>query len=313
MKSKEEIVFLAKDVTKQYRKKNMGDKFNALDMFNMTIRRGDIYGFVGKNGAGKTTLMRILTGRIKQTSGEIELFGRTGEKELSVYRRRIGAIIEAPAVYPGMTARDNLEVLRLQCGMQGADCISDVCKIVGLEDVGAKKVKDFSLGMKQRLGLAMALLGNKEFLVLDEPVNGLDPEGIIEFREILKKINKEYGTTILVSSHLLGELDQIATCYGFIHKGKMVEEISSKKIQEKCSPCLNIRVDDVQKAKIILGKMFPEQKLEIVKGHKIHIYDFSGDTEMIMKMLLEDNVNIREMTVERVNLEGYYMSVIGRG
>lgn len=308
-----EIVFSAKSVTKQYRKKNMGEKFNALDKFNMEIRRGDIYGFVGKNGAGKTTLMRILTGRIGQTSGEIELFGKKEKKELSVYRRHIGAVIESPAVYPGMTARDNLEVLRLQCGIQGTDCISDVLKTVRLEDVGTKRVKDFSLGMKQRLGLAMALLGNKEFLVLDEPVNGLDPEGIIEFREILKKLNKEYGTTILVSSHLLEELDQIATYYGFIHKGKMVEEISSKKIWEKCSPYLSISVDDVLKAKEILGKMFPKQEVEIVKGHKIHIYDFSGDTEIIMRMLVEDNVYIREMTVERVKLEEYYMSVIGRG
>lgn len=309
----EEIVFSAKNVTKQYRRKSMGDKFNALDKFNMEIRRGDIYGFVGRNGAGKTTLMRILTGRIKQTSGEIALFGKKEKKELFVYRRRIGAVIEAPAVYSGITARDNLEVLRLQCGIQGSDCISDVCKMVGLEDVEAKKVKDFSLGMKQRLSLAMALLGNKEFLVLDEPINGLDPEGIIEFREILKKLNKKYGTTILISSHLLGELDQIATCYGFIHKGKMIEEISSEKIREKCSSCLKISVDDVQKAKVILEKMFPKQKVEVVTRYKIHIYDFSGDTESMMKMLMENSISIREMKVENVTLEKYYMSVMGRG
>lgn len=226
-----ETVFAARNLVKQYRKAHSFDKFSALDGLDMEIHRGDIYGFVGKNGAGKTTLMRILTGRVRETSGEIELFGKCDAKELCTERGRIGAMIETPSLYPGMTAKDNLEVLRLQYGIDARTSVSDVLKLVDLEDAAEKKAKDFSLGMKQRLGLAMALLGNREFLILDEPVNGLDPEGMIEFREILKKLNKEQGTTILISSHLLKELDMLATCYGFIKAGKMVEEVSAAQLE----------------------------------------------------------------------------------
>ncbi len=308
-----ETIFSARNLTKQYSKTHKHHKFNALDKFHMEIHRGEIYGFVGENGAGKTTLMRILSGRTMRTSGEIELFGCSDERELCIHRGRIGALIETPALYPGMTARDNLEVLRLQQGMTEIDCIADVLKTVGLENTASKKVKDFSLGMKQRLGLAMALLGNREFLVLDEPVNGLDPEGIVEFREILKRWNREHGTTILVSSHLLSELNQLATCYGFIHAGRMVEQISSEKLQEKCTTYLSIRVDDVQKAAAVLRKMFQELKLEIITDHKVYIYGFSGDTGIIMKVLVTGDVNVKEMRVCSAGLENYYISVIKGG
>lgn len=235
-----ETIFSARNLTKKYR------KGSALVDVNMEIRRGDIYGFVGGNGAGKTTLMRILTGMVRQTSGEVELFGKGKTKELCVQRGRIGAMIETPALYPGMTAKDNLEVLRLQRGLTGRECMDEVLETVGLVDTLSKKVRDFSLGMKQRLGLAMALLGNREFLVLDEPINGLDPEGIVAFRNILKKLNQERGTTILISSHLLGELDQLATCYGFIYKGKMVEQISAKKLREKALVSEAINVNEMK-------------------------------------------------------------------
>ncbi|MDE6626170.1 MAG: ATP-binding cassette domain-containing protein [Lachnospiraceae bacterium] len=235
-----EIIFAASNLTKQYRRafdiKSGGfytDRFYALDGLCMEIHKGDIYGFVGKNGAGKTTLMRILAGRARQSAGKVEFFGESEEKGLCVQRRRIGAMIEIPALYLGMTATDNLEVLRLQYGISGRGCILELLKLVGLTDAADKRVKDFSLGMKQRLGLAMALMSNREFLVLDEPINGLDPEGIVEFRELLKKLNRELGITILISSHLLGELSQLATCYGFIHKGKMVEEITAERLREK--------------------------------------------------------------------------------
>jgi len=308
-----ETIFSAENLTKQYRKAHTFNKFNALDNFQMEIHRGDIYGFVGENGAGKTTLMRILSGRIRQTSGVIEIFGNSDERNLCIQRGRIGALIETPALYPGMTARGNLEVLRLQRGNTERYCIADVLKTVGLENSESKKVKDFSLGMKQRLGLAMALLGSQEFLVLDEPVNGLDPEGIVEFREILKRLNQEQGITILISSHLLGELNQLATCYGFIHAGKMVEQITAEKLREKCMTYLNIRVDDVQKATAILKKTFPEFNLEIISEHKIHIYGFSGDTGIIIKLLVTGDVNVKEMTVCSAGLENYYMSVIKGG
>ena len=228
-----EVIFSAKNLTKQYKKKNSKKIFNALDDFNMEIHRGDIYGFVGKNGAGKTTLMRILTGRCRQTNGEIWLFGKSDGDDYCKQLGRVGALIETPAVFLGMTAWDNLEVLQLQYGIRGTECISEALELVGLQDAGAKKVKDFSFGMKQRLGLAQAIMGGREFLVLDEPTNGLDPEGIIEFRTIIKKLNKEKGVTILISSHMLNELSQLATCYGFIREGKMVREISADEMKMK--------------------------------------------------------------------------------
>ena len=228
-----EIIFSAKNVTKQYKVKYKSYKLKALDHFNMEIRRGEIYGFVGRNGAGKTTLMRILTGRARQTSGEIKLFGQSDEEGMCALRKNIGAIIEQPALYLGMTAYDNLKAVSLQKGTSDYDKIDDILELVGLADEKWKKAKDFSLGMKQRLALGIALMGEPEFLVLDEPINGLDPEGIVEFRQLIKKLNIERNVTVLISSHLLGELDQLATCYGFIKSGKMIEEISAATLHER--------------------------------------------------------------------------------
>lgn len=309
----EEIIFTAKSLEKQYWKIKTFERCQALDGLDMEIHRGDIYGFAGENGAGKTTLMRIMTGRAQQTSGEITLFGKSSVPELCTQRGRIGALIEAPALYPGMTAEDNLEVLRLQRGLAGRRCISEVLETVGLADMAPKKVKDFSLGMKQRLGLAMTLLGNREFLVLDEPVNGLDPEGIIELRELLMKLNKERGITILISSHLLGELNQLATCYGFIHKGKMVEQISAEKLKRKCRKYLSIRVSDVHKTAAILQKQFSKLETEIITENRVHLYDFSGNTGEVIKALVKGEINVKEIKPESSSLEEYYMSVIKGG
>lgn len=305
-----EIIFKAQNLSKQYLRFKTFEKCHALDRFDMEIHRGEIYGFVGENGAGKTTLMRILTGRARQTSGELTLFGETSARGLCTQRSRIGALIEVPALYQGMTAWDNLEVLRRQRGLTGIGCITEALKDVGLSDVATKKVKDFSLGMKQRLGLALTLLGNQEFLVLDEPVNGLDPEGIVEFRELLKKLNQERGITILISSHLLGELGQLATCYGFIHKGKMVEQVSAERLREKCRTYLSIRVSDTQKTIKILQNQFPKLDAEIITGNRVHLYGFSGNTGEVMKTLVSGDINVKEMKVERTGLETYYMSVI---
>ena len=206
----------------------------ALDNVDITIKRGEIYGLIGENGAGKTTLMRIMSGLVFKTSGEISLFETSDKNSLAKQRQRIGFIVETPAIYPDMTATENLEVQRLQRGISGKACIEKALHMVGLTNTGTKKAKHFSLGMKQRLGLAAALLSEPEFLVLDEPVNGLDPTGIVEIREILKKLNNEHGTTILISSHMLGELYQLASCYGFIHEGKILEQITLAQLDERC-------------------------------------------------------------------------------
>lgn len=226
-----EIIFKAESIVKKYKKKR---EFIALNGLDMEIRRGDIYGFVGENGAGKSTLLRILAGRVRQTSGNIALFGESSEKKLCQKRRHINGIIEAPAFYPDLTAWDNLEICRLQRGIADQGCIHKVLKLVGLEgeDIDSTKTRKFSLGMKQRLGIAMVLLGEPQFLFFDEPLNGLDPVGIQEFHTLIRAMNKN-GITILISSHMLRELHSVATCYGFIHKGKMIEQISSTELIAK--------------------------------------------------------------------------------
>jgi len=200
-------------------------RVNTLEDVNMTIKKGQIYGFIGQNGAGKTTLIRILAGLTFKDQGSLELFGETEERKIELSRRRIACIIDTPSFYPDKTAYSNLEIERIQKGIPGKQCIEKALMMVGLNDVKKKKVKSFSLGMKQRLGIAMALLGDPELLILDEPINGLDPMGIVEVREMLKKLNVEYGVTILISSHILSELYQLASYYGVIHKGKLLEQI----------------------------------------------------------------------------------------
>lgn len=227
----EDIIFKAEGLVKKYKKKQ---SFMALNDFNMEIHRGDIYGFVGENGAGKTTLMRILAGRARPTSGCVTLFGENSEKGLCRKRRHINGIIETPSFYPDLTAWDNLEVCRLQRGITDRERICKSLTAVGLtgDDADSTKVGKFSLGMKQRLCIAMALLGRPQFLFFDEPLNGLDPVGIRSFHKLIRAINKN-GATILISSHMLHELESLATCYGFIHQGTMMEQISSAEIKTK--------------------------------------------------------------------------------
>ena len=203
----------------------------------MEIRRGEIYGFVGKNGAGKTTLLRVIAGAVLLTGGTMELFGERDPEKMHLQRRRINGLIEGPALNQSMTAQDNLKVCCMQRGLDSRQCIDEVLEQVGLTqfELEKRKVREFSLGMKQRLGIAMALLGKPEFLFLDEPLNGLDPEGIRDFRELMLRLNQEQGTTILISSHLLRELTQIASCYGFIDKGKMIEQITAQELEKKTS------------------------------------------------------------------------------
>lgn len=301
-----EKIFTAKKLTKKY-------KTYALNQFDMEICKGDIYGFIGRNGAGKTTLMRILTGRAVQSGGDICLFGESNPDKLYLQRRRVGAIIEGPAFYLGMTAEDNLEVIRLQYGIKEKKCIKELLKTVGLEDTGTKKAKDFSLGMKQRLGIAMALIGKPELLVLDEPVNGLDPEGILQLRELIKKLNKEQGITILISSHILSELDQLATCYGFIDKGKMKEQIQADELIAKCKPYLSVRAGNVQNAAAVLKHMFPDNELEIVSESRVNLYGFTGSTKELIKELVLNEADVKEVKAEGESLERYYMSLINKG
>ena len=300
-----QTIFEAKNLSKKY------GGLLALSGADMTIRKGDIYGFVGENGAGKTTLIRILAGTAFKTGGDISLFGVSDDGQLPSQRRRMGGIIENPAVYPDLTAAENLEIARLQRGIPGTACIQKTLTAVGLTDTGKKKAKNFSLGMRQRLGLATALISEPEFLVLDEPTNGLDPVGIVEFRELIKKLNTERGITILISSHILGELYQLATCYGFIHKGAMLEQLSLAELSEKCRRHIYMRVSDPPKTAAILEKQLGTTRFEVLHDGVIRLYDFLDDTGRVSGAVVGGGVTLLELTCKGDDLEQYYMHMIG--
>ena len=260
------VVLKTYNITKKY-----GEQL-AVDNVNMTIKKGDIYGFIGQNGAGKTTLIRLITGLIHKSGGEIELLGANEENELNKARTMVGSLIESPSLYTNMTARENLEVSRLVRNIPGKKCIDEVLELVGLKDVEKKKVKNFSLGMRQRLGIANALMGNPKLLILDEPINGLDPMGIVEIRELLKKINKEKDMTILISSHILSELSELATTYGIISNGKLIEEITAKQLSEKCRQYIDLKVDDTARAVILLERELGISDYEVLEDSNIKVF-----------------------------------------
>ena len=298
-------VLKTKSLSKEYK------KIVALENINISIKKGDIYGLIGENGAGKTTLTRLITGLIYQTNGEIELFEEMEASKLSKQRRRIGCIIESPVLYEDMTAKQNLEIIRVQMGIPGKGCIDEVLNLVNLPDTKSKKVKDFSLGMKQRLALAIALLGDPEFLILDEPINGLDPIGIIEFRELIKKLNREKKITILISSHILSELHQLATYYGIIHKGKLIEEISVEELNERCKKHINLEVDDSSKASIILENNLKIKNFSVLPNNVIKIYDYLDRVKLISNELVSNGVGIERINTQGDGLEEYFTRLIG--
>lgn len=292
-------------ISKQYK------KHTALDNVSLSINKGDIYGFIGQNGAGKTTLIRLVTGLIYPSNGSFMLFGATSEKEKAKARKRIGSIIESPALYGHMTAYDNLEIRRLQQGIPGRDCIEKSLALVGLEDTGNKKVNNFSLGMKQRLAIAGALLGDPEFIILDEPTNGLDPSGIIEIRELLKKLNRERELTILISSHILSELYQLATRFGIIHHGRLIEELSIQELDVKCQQHLQIRVNNKNLAATVLEAKLDTTNFEVLSDGLIRLYEFVDIPGRVSTALVEGGVVIEQLTPAGDDLETFYMRLIG--
>ncbi|MGM9978504.1 MAG: ATP-binding cassette domain-containing protein [Clostridium sp.] len=301
----EDIVLKTHNITKKYGSQLSNDKIT------MTIKKGEIYGLIGKNGAGKTTLFRIITGLSHKTSGDLELFGKSAEKELNMARTMIGSLIESPAFYGSMTAKENLEVSRLIRNIAGKECIDEVLELVGLADTGKKKVKNFSLGMRQRLGIANALLGNPKLLILDEPINGLDPMGIVEIRELLKKVNKEKDVTILISSHILGELSELATCYGIINNGKLVEEISVDELNKKCKKYIELIVDDVARASTILEKELSITDYEVLENNKIEIFSNLDSSGLINSTLSKKGVVVEKINIKGKSLEEYFMNKVG--
>ena len=274
----------------------------------MHIHKGDIYGFIGKNGAGKTTFMRTVAGMAAPSGGTMQLFG---SDELEKERERIGTLIEHSGVYPNMTAYENLEVVRRNYGIVDSQAVEDVLDLVGLADTGKKKVKNFSMGMKQRLGIGMALLRNPDFLILDEPINGLDPAGIKEIRELLLKLNQEREITILISSHILGELSKMATRYGIIRDGELVEEFDAEELAERCRRCQKIVVDDANRASRILEEVLQITNYDVKNDGTLRVFEHLDELERTNRELVLGGVNVKESYLSGQDLEGYFMDLLG--
>lgn len=283
----------------------------AVNNVNMLINKGDIYGLVGKNGAGKTTLIRMICGLTVPTAGEIELFNETSIEGLNKSRMRTGCIIETPSFFPYLSAEKNLEYYRIQRGIPEKDCVKDVLRFVNLDDTGKKKFKNFSLGMKQRLGLALAIMVSPDLLVLDEPINGLDPTGIVEFREILLRLNREKNTTIIISSHILSELSQLANQYGFINNGRFIEQISAKELDEKCKSCLLMKVNNTEKASVIIEKQLGATRFEVINNNQIRLYELIDTPEIVVEALVKNGVMLSAISQLGANLENYFIDLVG--
>ena len=290
--------------------KQYGD-FQALKGLTMHIPKGAIYGIVGKNGAGKTTLIRLLAGLQRPSSGEYMLYGVSHtSKEIAKVRRRMGAVVEEPSVYQDMTAADNLKQQYRILGLPSFERITELLALVGLSDTGKKKVKNFSLGMRQRLGIAIALAGDPDFLVLDEPANGLDPQGIVEIRELILKLNRERQITVLLSSHILDELSRLATHYGFIDKGRMVKEISAEELEAACRKCTRVEVTDTKALSRVLETMGMEY--EIRSDREADIFAKVNVTKLVFALRAE-GCDLLDITKREESLESYYINLVGGG
>lgn len=300
-----EYCLTANGICKQYK------HFKALNGLSMHVPKGAIYGFVGKNGAGKTTMIRLICGLQEPTAGEYTLYGvKNTQKEISRVRRRMGAVVETPSLYLEMTAADNLKEQYRVLGKPSFDGVEELLELVGLADTGKKKVKNFSLGMRQRLGIAVALCGDPDFLVLDEPVNGLDPQGIVETRELILKLNRERQITVLISSHILDELSRLATHYGFIDNGVIIKEIGGEELAAACRKCIRLSVTDTGALCRVLDKQGLEYR--IVSRTEADVYGDLEITQFIMT-LAEEGCVIKSMHEHDESLENYYINLVGGG
>lgn len=292
-----------KNLTKEF------GKFKAVNDVNLHIKRGAIYGFIGRNGAGKTTFLKMISSLSAPSSGEIIMFGKKG-KEFIQIRDRIGCLIEAPGLYPNMSAYNNLKIKCIALGYNKKSYIDELLCIVGLESVKNKKVKKFSLGMKQRLGIAMALVGEPDLLVLDEPINGLDPQGIAEVRDTILKLKDERNMTVIISSHILEELSKIATDYGIIHNGVLLQELSREELLKKCGERIEIVTDNTQAAVPVLDKL-NITNYQVVDSEKVLIFERLDDSAAIGRELIMNNINIKELSVTKEELESYFLNMTG--
>lgn len=301
----EQIIINVKDLTKQYKKQTV------VNHANFQIKKGSICGLVGPNGAGKTTIMKMLGGLVLPSEGSMSIFGNTDEKSWAKARERMSFMIETPYANQNLTAQQNLEKQRLQKGLPDQTRIDEVLKKVGLENVDKKKIKEFSLGMKQRFGLANALLAKPEIMVLDEPINGLDPEGIVEIRELLMKLNQQENITIMISSHILSELSLMCDGYLFIQGGNIVKHLTREELHQECRNYLHIHTDNDELALAVLQEKLQITSFDVQKDGSITLYEYVDNVAPVSRTLFENGVLPLELRNGGESLEEYYMSIVG--
>ncbi|MFD1413659.1 ATP-binding cassette domain-containing protein [Oceanobacillus jeddahense] len=293
---------------------DLGKRFNGSNVVsnvNMNIKKGEIYGLLGPNGSGKSTIMKMILNLLKPSQGAIEVFSETLTNKSYEIFKRMNAIIEYPIFYEKLTAEDNLDMHCEYMGYYNKQDIKNALDLVNLKNINNKAVKNFSLGMKQRLGIARAVITKPELLILDEPVNGLDPVGIIEIRDLLEMLNKEYGITILISSHILAEIEQIADTIGVMNNGYLVEEVSMDSIRENNAEYIEIETDDVQKTVYIIDSELNIQNFKVLDMNKIRIYETGMSQNQIYKKLMENDISITSINTKTASLEDYFLSLIG--
>lgn len=298
-----DVILKTNNLTKKYK------DFTALNNANITINKGDIYGLIGRNGAGKTTLMKVITTLTNKTSGEFYLFDKD-DSDLTETKRRIGCLIENPAFFENLTAYQNLKYYAIQKGIVDYSQIDKVLDLVKLSDSKNKKFKTFSLGMKQRLGIAFAMLDNPDFVILDEPINGLDPIGISELRETLKKLNEESNITMLISSHILSELYLLANRFCFIEKGKIIKELSKEELDVECSRAIVIKTNNVKETCLILEKELNTTNYKVIDKHEVRLYDYLDNSGKVNKELAKNDIDVISIYESGISLEEYFKSIV---
>lgn len=298
-----EFAVTAQNLTKVYGKKP------AVSHLEMNVRHGDIYGFIGRNGAGKSTTLKMLCGLVHPTEGSYSIYGRDSSDPTTC--RRVGMLIENAGLFPHLTARDNMLLKARVMGLTDVSPVDELLKLMKLDDTGRKKVRQFSMGMKQRLGIAMALMGNPDLLILDEPTNGLDPEGIREIRCLLQKLNED-GKTIIISSHILGELSKIANRYGIIKDGEMIRQLGREELEEECKDYLLVEAEQIEQACAILSEKLPQITYEVFGQHQLRIYDMV-DSGAITTLLVQNGIIVSTCSLHQTDLEQYFLNVMEGG
>lgn len=298
-----EYILTTDNLTKTY-----GEK-RAADSVSLHIKKGDVYGLIGRNGAGKTTILKMICGLSTPTSGSVTFAGKTGA-ELSGEMKKIGSLIESPGLFPKMSAYQNVKIKCILYGKNDKEYINSLLKQVGLENVGKKPAQSFSLGMKQRLGIALALVGEPEFIVLDEPINGLDPQGIAEMREIIHNLSKERGMTVIVSSHILDELSKVADAFGIINDGKLIDEFTSEELEYRCNKYVLLKTGDIEKSRKVLADM-GISAYEVLENDDIRINEEIKDTSKLIATFVGEGIPVYELALIQGTLEQYYLNRTG--